>query len=96
MLGGMSAAAGPAVPDPHLALVRPVRPRTPQGCEDCLRLGTRWVHLRFCLTCGQVGCCDASPMRHARAHASESDHVIAASLEPGESWRWCFADEQFV
>ena len=96
MLGGMSAAAGPVLPDPHLALVRPVRPRTPQGCEDCLQLGTPWVHLRLCLTCGRVGCCDASPMRHARAHASATGHVIVASLEPGENWRWCFADEQYV
>ena len=54
--------------DPHVAAIRPVRPRT-SGCEECLRLGTPWVHLRLCLTCGHVGCCDSSPMRHARAHA---------------------------
>ena len=55
--------------DPHVAAIRQVRPRT-NGCEECLRLGTPWVHLRLCLTCGHVGCCDSSPMRHARAHAA--------------------------
>ena len=55
--------------DPHLAFVRPVVPRTPEGCEECLRIGSPWVHLRLCLTCGHVGCCDSSPNRHARAHA---------------------------
>ena len=90
----MSTAAG-ALPDVHLALVRPVQPRT-DGCEECLRLGTPWVHLRLCLTCGQVGCCDSSPMRHARAHAATTSHVVVRSLEPGENWRWCYAHEQFV
>lgn len=85
----------PGVPDPHLALVRPVSPRT-SGCEECLRLGTPWVHLRLCLTCGKVGCCDSSPMRHARAHAGSSGHVIVRSLEPGENWRWCYVDDQYV
>jgi hypothetical protein len=86
---------GRAVPDPHLALVRPVLPRT-NGCEECLQLGTPWVHLRLCLTCGKVGCCDSSPMRHARAHAGSSGHVVVQSLEPGESWRWCYAHDQYV
>ena len=84
-----------ALPDVHLALVRAVEPRT-KGCEECLRLGTPWVHLRLCLTCGQVGCCDSSPMRHARAHAATTGHVVVRSLEPGENWRWCYAHEQFV
>lgn len=61
----------PGIRDPHLARIRPVRVRTRQGCEECLSLGTAWVHLRLCLTCGHVGCCDSSPMRHARAHATE-------------------------
>ncbi|MFD6443949.1 UBP-type zinc finger domain-containing protein [Promicromonospora sp. NPDC060204] len=52
--------------------------------------------LRQCLTCGQVGCCDSSPMRHARAHAAATSHVVVRSIEPGEDWRWCYADEQFV
>jgi len=85
------------VSDPHLALVRPVAvPRRPQGCEECLRLGTPWVHLRLCLTCGKVGCCDSSPMRHARGHAAATGHVVVQSLEPGESWRWCYAHETYV
>jgi uncharacterized UBP type Zn finger protein len=91
----VSTSPGRPGPDPHLALVRPVLPRT-NGCEECLKQGTPWVHLRLCLTCGKVGCCDSSPMRHARAHAGSSGHVIVRSLEPGESWRWCYADDQYV
>ncbi|MET7572151.1 UBP-type zinc finger domain-containing protein [Streptomyces sp. NPDC005492] len=82
--------------DPHLALVRPVRPHTLDGCEECLRLGSPWVHLRLCLTCGHVGCCDSSPYRHARRHAAADGHPIVASMEPGENWRWCFAHEALV
>lgn len=83
-------------PDPHLALVRPVAPQTPEGCEECLRHGTPWVHLRMCLSCGLVGCCDSSPMQHARAHAAGTGHVVVGSLEPGENWRWCYAHEDYV
>ena len=82
--------------DPHLEMVRPVRPRTPTGCEECLRLNTPWVHLRLCLTCGHVGCCDSSPMRHARSHAGYQRHPVVQSFEPGEDWRWCYFDEAFV
>ncbi|MGB8941262.1 MAG: UBP-type zinc finger domain-containing protein [Streptomyces sp.] len=82
--------------DPHLSMVRPVEPSTPQGCEDCLRMGTEWMHLRLCLTCGHVGCCDSSPMRHARAHAATDGHPIVQSFEPGEDWRWCFVHEALV
>ena len=85
-----------AVSDQHLTAVRPVVPSTTQGCEDCLRVGSVWVHLRLCLTCGHVGCCDSSPLRHARAHALSSDHPIVKSFEPGEDWRWCYLDEQYV
>ena len=63
------------------------------GCEECLKTGGRWVHLRMCLSCGQIGCCDSSPNRHARAHAAESGHPLARSAEPGEDWAWCFVDE---
>jgi uncharacterized UBP type Zn finger protein len=63
------------------------------GCVDCLATGSTWVHLRICLQCGHVGCCDSSPGRHARAHARERRHPIIRSLEPGESWSWCFVDE---
>jgi uncharacterized UBP type Zn finger protein len=82
--------------DPHLSLVRPVQPRTPQGCEECLAEGTPWIHLRMCLTCGHVGCCDSSPNRHARRHAAITDHPIVQSFEPGEDWRWCFIDGAMV
>jgi Na+/H+ antiporter len=71
-----------------------VRPNTPDGCEECLRDGTHWVHLRLCLTCGHVGCCDSSTERHASRHFNETEHPVIRSFEPGESWRWCFVDEQ--
>ncbi|MEV8394159.1 MULTISPECIES: UBP-type zinc finger domain-containing protein [unclassified Streptomyces] len=82
--------------DWHLSMVRPVTPRTPDGCEECLRLGAPWERLRLCLTCGHVGCCDSSPLRHARAHAASLGHPLVASLEPGEDWRWCYMHEAFV
>ncbi|GHH83691.1 hypothetical protein GCM10018793_46400 [Streptomyces sulfonofaciens] len=82
--------------DPHLSMVRPVTPGTPQGCEECLAEGSGWVHLRMCLTCGHVGCCDSSVGRHARVHAARTDHPIVRSYEPGEDWRWCFVDEAMV
>ena len=81
---------------PHLVLIRQVRPHTTRGCEDCLRIGSGWVHLRLCLTCGYVGCCDSSPNRHARRHAHAAGHPIVRSFEPGEAWRWCYVDEAFV
>ncbi len=70
------------------------RPRTPEGCEECLRDGTKWVHLRLCLTCGHVGCCDSSTERHAEVHFHETDHPVMRSFETGEAWRWCYVDEQ--
>jgi uncharacterized UBP type Zn finger protein len=63
------------------------------GCEDCLATGGSWVHLRVCLTCGKIGCCDSSPGRHASRHATEAGHPIVHSAEPGEDWNWCFIDE---
>ena len=68
-------------------------PASVDGCEECLAAGDGWVHLRICLECGKVGCCDSSPSRHASAHARESGHPIIRSLEPGEDWSWCFEDE---
>jgi hypothetical protein len=85
--------SGPPQLDPHATLIRPVAPRTPGECEDCQRIGTSWVHLRLCLTCGRVGCCDSSAMRHARRHAYAVGHPIIRSLEPGENWHWCYIDE---
>ena len=69
-------------------------PTTPDGCEECLRDGDTWVHLRLCLTCGHVGCCDSSPNRHATAHFHETDHPVIRSFEVGEAWRWCYLDEK--
>ena len=63
------------------------------GCEECLRIGSRWLHLRMCQSCGKIGCCDSSPNRHARAHANEASHPIVRSAEPGEDWSFCFVDE---
>ena len=72
---------------------RVVAARTPQGCEECLRDGTRWVHLRLCLTCGHVGCCDSSPQKHAALHYHETQDPVMRSIEPGEAWRWCYVDD---
>jgi hypothetical protein len=68
-------------------------PESVDGCVDCLAMGGQWLHLRICLECGHVGCCDDSPNRHATAHANASSHPIIRSLEPGEQWCWCFVDE---
>lgn len=79
------------LPCSHLDLIHAVRPSSP-GCEDCLRIGSWWVHLRMCLTCGHVGCCDSSPYRHATKHVRETQHPIVQSREPGEDWIWCYVD----
>ena len=76
----------------HVAQIRAVRPSA-QGCEDCLRTGDAWVHLRLCMACGHVGCCDSSPNRHATKHFHKTTHPIVRSLEPGEDWGWCYEDE---
>lgn len=79
----------------HLDAIRDVTPSA-QGCEDCLRDGGTWVHLRMCLSCGHVGCCNSSPNRHALAHFDATGHPIVRSFEPGEEWRWCYVDEMPV
>jgi CPA1 family monovalent cation:H+ antiporter len=72
----------------------PPEPTTTEGCASCLAINrTDWVHLRLCLSCGLVGCCDSSPLRHASAHAGEVGHPVVQSFEPGEQWRWCYVDE---
>ncbi len=76
----------------HLDQVRPVTPSS-AGCEDCLRIGGTWMHLRICMTCGHVGCCDSSPNKHATRHFLSSNHPIIKSHEPGEDWGWCYVDE---
>jgi uncharacterized UBP type Zn finger protein len=77
----------------HLDHVRIAQlPESVEGCEDCLASGDQWLHLRICLECGKVGCCDDSPNHHASAHAQSSGHPLIRSLEPGEAWSWCFED----
>ena len=81
-----------SVPCTHLDSIRPVEPNA-DGCEECLKTGSWWVHLRLCLACGHVGCCDSSPNRHASRHAGEVGHPLVRSLEPGENWLWCYVDQ---
>jgi uncharacterized UBP type Zn finger protein len=76
----------------HLKEIRNVRPRT-KGCEECLKTGDPWVHLRMCLVCGHVGCCDSSINKHATKHFLATQHPIIRSIEPGETWKWCYVDE---
>ena len=76
----------------HLSVIADVTPSTTLGCEDCLREGSRWVHLRECLACGHVGCCDNSPRKHATAHFRATSHPVMRSFEPGEDWAWCYPD----
>jgi uncharacterized UBP type Zn finger protein len=82
----------PAEPCTHLDQIHAVTPGA-EGCEDCLVTGDRWVHLRLCLTCGHVGCCDNSKNKHATAHFHATGHPIIQSFEPNETWRWCYVDE---
>ncbi len=77
-------------------MIRDVAPGTPAGCAECLATGGEWVHLRLCMTCGHVGCCDDSINRHARAHFRHDSHPIVRSFEPGERWLYCFADDEMV
>ena len=77
----------------HLSRIEPAPARTP-GCEECLKTGTSWVHLRLCLSCGHVGCCDSSPGRHATQHFHDTGHPVVASYEPGERWAWCYVDQE--
>jgi hypothetical protein len=77
----------------HLKAMRDVSPKTPEGCEECLAMGTDWVHLRLCEICGHVGCCDSSPERHATKHFHSTKHPIMRSFEPGEDWGYCYVDD---
>jgi uncharacterized UBP type Zn finger protein len=79
----------------HLDQVHEVQPSA-EGCEDCLRIGADWVHLRLCMTCGHVGCCDQSPNRHATAHVQASGHPLIRSHEPGEEWAYCYPDDLYM
>jgi uncharacterized UBP type Zn finger protein len=87
MISGMASCA-------HLDTVEFVEPPAEvEGCEECLKTGGRWVHLRMCQSCGRIGCCDNSPGRHATAHFKSSGHPIIRSVESGEDWSWCYIDE---
>ena len=76
----------------HTDQINDVSPNT-NGCEECLKIGSTWVHLRMCLVCGHVGCCDQSLHKHATKHFHATDHPIMESLEPGDDWGWCYIDE---
>ena len=78
----------------HLAEIKDVSPSA-NGCEDCLKIGGTWVHLRLCMSCGHVGCCDNSPNRHATKHYNSIGHPIIRSFEPGELWGYCYPDDLF-
>lgn len=79
----------------HLDQIKQVTPSA-RGCEDCLKTGDRWLHLRLCETCGHVGCCDSSPNRHATKHFQATTHPVIKSFEPGEEWGYCYVDDLFV
>jgi uncharacterized UBP type Zn finger protein len=80
---------------PHLLEVHDIEPRTPEGCEECLKVGDGWVHLRLCMECGQVGCCNDSKNKHAARHAHATGHPVVRSQEPGERWLYCYPDDAF-
>lgn len=76
----------------HLGHIHRVSPSS-DGCEECRKTGDEWVHLRMCMECGNVGCCDSSKNKHATAHFHATAHPIMKSVQPGENWKWCFVDE---
>ena len=79
----------------HTDMIHDVTPSA-KGCEECLKTGSWWGHLRMCRTCGHAGCCDSSPNKHATRHFHATKHPIVKSMEPGEDWSWCYADETVV
>lgn len=79
----------------HRDQIKDVQPRT-TGCEECLKIGDEWVHLRMCMTCGKVGCCDNSKNQHATKHFHETGHPIIRSYQPDEDWMWCYVDEMML
>ena len=83
--------------DTHLQHVnRNIHAKTPNGCEECLQIGSKWVHLRLCLSCGHVGCCDSSPNKHATKPVKTTEHPIIKFFELGENWEWCYVDKTYV
>ena len=80
----------------HLEAVTDVKHAKKRVCEECVKIGARWVHLRTCQTCGVTLCCDSSPNRHTTKHAKASGHPVVASAEPGERWLYCYPDDQMA
>ena len=80
----------------HIAGVTEIRTAARPQCDECVKSGSKWVHLRTCQTCGSTLCCDSSPNRHASKHAGATSHPVVASAEPGERWLYCFPDEAFA
>jgi hypothetical protein len=80
----------------HLKELKELKFEKDHVCEECIKIGSPWVHLRTCQTCGQTLCCDSSPNRHASKHADEHNHPVAISAEPGEKWAWCYLDQQII
>ena len=80
----------------HLKNAKDVKPNTPEGCEECLKIGDKWFHLRLCLTCGKVGCCDQSKNKHATKHFHETKHPVIKSFEKGENWKYCYIDDEVL
>ena len=79
----------------HLDQIHPVTPSA-DGCEECLKIGDAWVHLRMCMVCGHVGCCDSSKNKHASRHFKATGHPIVQAFGSGEDWMWCYVDEEFI
>ena len=77
----------------HLDQISEVEPQTPKGCSACMKTGDTWVHLRLCLACGDVNCCDSSRNKHATKHAHAAGHPLVQSFQPGEDWIWCYVDQ---
>ena len=82
--------------EPCLHVPAELVPARARGCEECLRIGDRWVHLRGCVHCGHFGCCDSSKNRHATKHHAATGHPVMQSLEPGEDWMWCYVDNLII
>ncbi len=81
---------------PHISAIQTVKLPQRRECEECVKIGSQWLHLRTCQTCGATLCCDSSPNRHASKHARSSSHPVVTSAEPGEQWLYCFVDDAFV
>ena len=86
----------PNGPCQHITAITSVRHAERRQCDECVKTGARWVHLRTCQECGTTRCCDSSPNKHASKHARESGHPVVASAEPGEQWLYCYPDESYA